>query len=84
MQQLRSAHRQAAATRVEEPVTRSQVRAGGVVAGAPSVGSHSNRGWVDADGAQSLGAQRSASPLKEGKRQRLPDLVGNCVSEGQL
>ena len=75
-------HRQAAAAGVEEPVTRSQVRDGGVVAGAPGVGSHSNRGWVDGDGALSSQALRSASPLKEGKRQRLLDLVGNCVSAG--
>ena len=80
MQPLRPAHRQATAAGVEEPVTRSQVRDGGVVAGAPGVGSHSNRGWVDGDGALSSQALRSASPLKEGKRQRLPDLVGNCVS----
>ena len=54
------------------------------MAGAPGVGSHSNRGWVDGDGALSSQALRSTSPLKEGKRQSLPDLVGNCVSEGQL
>ena len=35
---------------MEEPVTGSQVRAGRVVAGAPCVGSRSNRGWVDGDG----------------------------------
>ena len=75
-------HRQAAAAGVEEPVTRSLVRDGGVVAGAPGVESHSNRGWVDGDGALSSQALRSASPLKEGKRQRLLDLVGNCVSAG--
>ena len=69
---------------MEEPVTGSQVRDGGVVAGAPGVGSHSNRGWVDGDGTLSFQALRSASPLKEGKRQRLPDLVKNCLSEGQL
>lgn len=82
IQELRPVHRQAAAAGVEEPVTRSQVRDGGVVAGAPGVGSHSNRGWVDGDGALSSQALRSASPLKEGKRQRLLDLVGNCVSAG--
>ena len=44
---------------MEEPVTGSQVRAGGVVAGAPGVGSPSNRGWVDGDGALSAQALHS-------------------------
>ena len=59
MQPLRPAHRQAAAAGVEGPVTGSQVRAGGLVAGAPGVGSPSNRGSVDGDGALSSEALRS-------------------------
>ena len=46
---------------MEEPVTGSQVRAGGVVVGAPGAGSPSNRGWVDGDGALSPQALRSDS-----------------------
>lgn len=55
---------------------------GGVVARALGVGSPPNRGWVDGDRALSSQALHSEPRLKEGKRQRLPDLVKDFLLRG--
>lgn len=57
---------------MEEPVTGSQVRDGGVVARALGVGSPPNRDWVDGDRALSSQALHSEPRLKEGKDKGFP------------